>query len=213
MKGGAGGCRAHSSRKHSRSITATKAWRWTPTTPAELVQAKGDTVNRDPSERDAAIWGRLVESYLAFAEATRQFQAPTVDRVAVMRRALLGSDKYAAYYMLDRLTTSELMELFDELIYRASYAHGSIQTVRSAIQALPREWVLERIEAAAEPYLQGGPDHETGTEDEYRRFLELYMQLDRNLALKLARRAAEHSDPLIREAGEETLDELGVARE
>ena len=55
---------------------------------------------------------------------------------------------------------------------------------------------------AVEPYLC------TGSYDEYRRFLELYRALDRELAWKLARRAAAHGDEDIREAGEDFLESL-----
>ena len=44
-----------------------------------------------------------------------------------------------------------------------------------------------------------------------RRFLELYQLLDRDLALTLARRAAGHADPDVRDAGEEFLDKLRAA--
>ncbi len=42
-----------------------------------------------------------------------------------------------------------------------------------------------------------------GTDDEYRRFLELYELLDKNLLSDLANRAAASSDPDTREAGED----------
>jgi hypothetical protein len=52
---------------------------------------------------------------------------------------------------------------------------------------LPRDWVLARIEAAAEPRL------EYEQWDTYRRWLELYEHLDSALMLRLARRAAARS--------------------
>ena len=55
------------------------------------------------------------------------------------------------------------------------------------------------MEALAEPLLADG------TDDEYRRFLELYSELDNDLARKLAQRAAQHIDLHVREAGEDFL--------
>ena len=98
------------------------------------------------------------------------------------------------------LTNPEKLELFDTLVYLASSGHGAIGRVREILLSLPRDWVLTRIEDAAEPYLRDG------TYDEYRRFLELYERLDRRLMLKLAQRAAAHSDPDIQEAGQDYLE-------
>ncbi|HEX3315717.1 MAG TPA: hypothetical protein VHR72_12530, partial [Gemmataceae bacterium] len=58
------------------------------------------------------------------------------------------------------------------------------------------------IEATAERYLHNG------TYDEYRRFLELYWLLDRDMTGRLARRAAASTDPDIRESGDDFLEKL-----
>ena len=113
-----------------------------------------------------------------------------------------GNDRVTALYIARWLSADELMQVFGELVRLASFAHGSVQTVRDLLLSLPREWVLTHIEEAAEPQLHDG------TYDEYRRLLELYIQLDHDLTLKLARRALMHSDPGIREAGEDFLDIL-----
>jgi hypothetical protein len=68
---------------------------------------------------------------------------------------------------------------------------------------MPRDWVLDRIEGVVEPLLTGA------TDDEHRRFLELFEILDHELTLRFARRAAAHPDRDIREAGEEYLTALG----
>jgi hypothetical protein len=88
-------------------------------------------------------------------------------------------------------------------VFLASFSHGSIQAVRKLILSLPRDWVLSRIEEVAEPILRSG-DY-----DEYRRLLELYFELDRELASRLAARARAQEDEDVREAGEDFLDRLG----
>jgi hypothetical protein len=47
-----------------------------------------------------------------------------------------------------------------------------------------------------------------GAHEEYRRLLELYFLLDRDLTQALATRASHHSDPDTREAGEDFLKRL-----
>jgi hypothetical protein len=80
--------------------------------------------------------------------------------------------------------------------------------VRSAIKALPRDWVLARIEAAAEPLLIAST--EQFQYEEFRRLLELYEQLgNEELLARLAQRALEHDDEDVREAGQDFLARLG----
>ena len=49
----------------------------------------------------------------------------------------------------------------------------------------------------AEPLLQDG------TDEEYRRLLELYIDIDRELTQRLAGRALQHDEPDIHEVGED----------
>jgi len=157
------------------------------------------------SEQDQDAWSRLAESYKTFSLALREFFSESIDRIAIMREALKGEDKHAAIYILAHLGIEDHKLLFKELVFLASYAHGAIQAIRNIILSLPRDWVLGHIEEAAEPLLRSDGDD---IDDTYRRLLELYSQLDRSLALKLARRAAAHSDHDTREAGEEFLRQL-----
>lgn len=154
-----------------------------------------------PSD-DIVIWKRLVESHKAFAMASRGFLAEGVDRVKLMRDALRGQDRSTAIYMLSYLTIAELEQLFSDLVFLASFSHGAVGAIRNIILSLPREWVLATISQVAEPLLCAG------TYDEYRRLLELYIELDHGLAFELARRAVEQADEDIREAGEDFLDKL-----
>jgi len=157
------------------------------------------------SNDETSIWHRLVESHKAFASASSEFLSEGVNRVKLIRSALRGKDKTTAIYMLQYLQISELTQLFSDLVFQASFSHGAIQIVRDAILSLPREWVLESIEEAAEPLLHNG------TYDEYRRLLELYIELDHNLTFRLAKRAVEQTDEDIREAGQDFLDRLRQA--
>jgi hypothetical protein len=155
-------------------------------------------------ENSQLIWKRLVKSFTDYSLAFEDFsRANDKDRVGIMKEALHGKDRQIALMMLQHLSQKELIQLFNELVFFASFAHGSIQYIRNIILGLPRDWVLQNIEAYAEPLLT------EGTYDEYRRFLELYIVLDNELTLRLAQHATVHSDPDIREAGEDFLGKLG----
>ncbi len=157
---------------------------------------------RQLSDSDLAVWNHLVESYRIYATASQEFLAGNVNRVGLLRNAIHNQDRLYAIMMLKFLHTSEIQQLFDDLVFLASSSHGSVGAVRNAILSLPREWVLAKIEPLAEPFLQNG------SSDEYRRFLELYIKLDQALAQRLALRAANQEDEDIREAGMEFLDKL-----
>jgi hypothetical protein len=62
---------------------------------------------------------------------------------------------------------------------------------RDALMALPRAWLLSRIEAAADPML------DRGGAPLWAALLSLYRGLDAGLHHALARRAACHPDPEI----------------
>lgn len=155
------------------------------------------------NDKDGVLWRHLVESHRAFAMASQEFLAQGVNRVKLIRSALRSKDRITAIYMLNCLPVPEIEQIFDELIFQASFSHGAIDTIRKAILSLPRAWVVANIRAVAEPLLQ------SGTGDEYRRLLELYIELDHELACELATRAANQSDPDIQEAGEDFLQILG----
>ena len=159
------------------------------------------------SKDDLVVWDRLVQSHKTFSTTLRDFLDADVDRVGLVRRSLRGKDRSTAVYLLRSLSISELQELFGDLVFLASFSHGAIHTIRDTILCLPQEWVLGKIEDVAEPLLSDG------TYDEYRRLLELYIELDYDLALRLAQRAAGQQDEDIREAGEDFLEKLGRADE
>jgi hypothetical protein len=150
-------------------------------------------------QRDIEVWHRLVETEKEYYAASQAFLKGDVDRVSMMRENLVSRENNTAYYFLPYLSQDELLQLFDVLVPLASTAHSNIKRVRDAILSLPHDWIIKNIEPLAEPLLADG------TDDEYRRFLELYSGLDQDLARKLAKRAAQHTDPHIREAGEDFL--------
>jgi hypothetical protein len=151
------------------------------------------------------IWERLVQSHLAFSLASQEFLSEGIDRVAIIRQALQGNSRNTAIYILQWLPTSELQQVFDQLIFLSSSEHGGIISVRRAILSIPKDWLLENIELAVEPYLQNG------TGEEYRRFLELYTYIDAQLTRRLALRALEQQDLDTRAVGQDFMDRMEAA--
>lgn len=150
-----------------------------------------------------SAWVNISSAYKAYAQALQDFLALSEeDRIRLMKMALQGKDRITAIHLLQYLPQPEKMQMFDELVYLSSFSHGAIRLVRQELLSFPRDWVIARIEQFAEPYL------DNGTYDEYRRFMELYIELDHDLALRLARRASKHQDLDVKEVGEEFLKNL-----
>lgn len=147
-------------------------------------------------------WERISNSYKQFYLAMQDFFAAGVDRVGLIKSHLNGKDRQTAIFLLGYLSKDEITLLFDDLIFLSSFSHGSIQNVRKIIKSLPRDWLLANIEKYAEPILL------KGGYDEYRRLLELYIELDYSLTLKLAKRAICNEDQDIKEAGGDFIRKL-----
>ena len=148
-------------------------------------------------------WRKVVVTHYEFTNAVQHFLNSDISRVKIMKQALRGPNRTTAIYLLPNIKVEELQSLFSELILLSSFSHGGIIVVRETVLRLPRQWVLDHIEEASEIYLSEG-----GFE-EYRRFLELFILLDRDLTVRLARRASQSSDYDIREAGEDYLLKIG----
>jgi hypothetical protein len=76
----------------------------------------------------------------------------------------------------------------------------NISLGRQALLALPRDWLLHNIERSAEFLL------EVEDEWEYRRLLEVYQHLDKDLVRRLALRGLNSTERGIQEAAQERLE-------
>lgn len=156
----------------------------------------------------SAMWGQFVAEFLQNGKLSPAFNAvfeEGVDRVGLVREALTkpgGNNRAAAIALLHEMNTAEQQQLFPELVQLARAAHGPVAAVRKIIASLPREWVLARIDAELDRILN------EQQYDDYWMFIELLAELDRERAVKLARRAAAADDPDIRELGSDMLATL-----
>ncbi len=158
-------------------------------------------MSKEISENDLAAWNELSESHKRFIIARMAFYQSNIDRVALIQRAMHTSDRALALSLAQYLSPAEHMHLFDAWVYWAT-TDACLPATHNYILSLPKEWVMERIEEAVEPRLRNGD------EIDFRRYLELYYNLDRDLAAKLARRALHQPDKGIQEAGRDYLSAL-----
>jgi hypothetical protein len=154
-------------------------------------------------------WSHVLHAYAdsrnnagSFEQATHDFLKVPGDHVQILKQALTapGVHRKAALKLIEQLDEVAQRQFLGELVFLASWAHGSTSFVRRMIADYPRAWVKRNIEQFAEPILQHGD------EEAYRRILELYHDLDHDMEFQLARRAVQHNNPLIQEVGREFLE-------
>src|SRR5260370_32901 len=124
------------------------------------------------------------------------FRCGFEDVLALVRENIKtpNPDREFAFRLAQLLPAEQRQKLLPDLVQLAcepSYV-PTIKQARQAILTLPRRWTIEHVEAAAEILLPSSDDWV------YRRLLELYAILDRELTLKFARHAAEQENPEIR---------------
>ncbi len=148
-------------------------------------------------QNDLDTWHQLIDQEKAYLEIRKNFlNSPS--RVELLKKALQNpSERATALKVIIYLTKEESQTLFNELIKLASVGHSDIELVRHTILSFDKIWLLENIETQAESILGNGPD------EEYRRLLELYIQLDNKLTQRLVAKALQHPDIYIQEVGED----------
>lgn len=152
------------------------------------------------TEFDIQLWNELHNSEADFYRSRIAFFKECKDKISVIRWALdKPSHRGTALRIIPLLVVERRFEVFDELVTLASVGHSDIALCRNIILNLPRELVISRIENSVEPLLLHA------TDEEYRRILELYILIDKEIARRLAERALQSSDIDIIEVGEDFM--------
>jgi hypothetical protein len=155
------------------------------------------------SSNDFTLWSNLRQAEMDFFRIRWDFLSTSNAKELVISQALKSpSDRATALRIILYLEVEERLQFLDELVDLASVGHSDISLVREVLLSLPKDFLLANIEKSAEPLLINAT---TDAYEEYRRLLELYIDIDRDLTRRLALRASESDDEDIREAGEDFL--------
>jgi hypothetical protein len=115
---------------------------------------------------------------------------------ALLRRG----ERPLAFELAENLSIEEKKQLFPVLVRLAIATHPHTGTARSLVLSLPHDWVIHRIKDIVDPILKrAGPD----IVDEYRRALELYIELDETLLKELCEQGLKSDNAEIREAADD----------
>jgi hypothetical protein len=155
-------------------------------------------------QQDTDLWRQLIDQEKTYLSTRKNFlNSPS--KVELIRLALQNPlERSSALKIINYLTNEERQSLFNQLIKLASVGHSDIELVRRAILSFDKVWLLENIESQAEFVLENGAD------EEYRRLLELYIQLDDKLTQRLTTKALQHQDIDIQEVGEDFQNYLKI---
>lgn len=150
------------------------------------------------TEQDQQLWQQFVNQANAYDQSRQVFFQQCKNRIKIIKIALHHpNQRRVALLFFEYLNETERQGLFDDLIDLASVGHSDIELVRQVILSFPQSYLLAQIESSAKIVL------ESGTDEEYRRLLELYLEIDISLVKRLTDRALKSSDPDISEVGED----------
>src|SRR5580704_11879396 len=107
-------------------------------------------------DNDEIILKQLINCNEACVQATDAFVNGVHDPVPLIRSGLRGTvvETLTALGLLLKIDVQQRVQVFDELV-RLSVSQKFGQATRRAILSLPRKWVLDHLEEAIEPLLQG----------------------------------------------------------
>ena len=121
------------------------------------------------------------------------------DKQGVMRQALSTvTERGAALRLLLILDDDLKQTVFSDLIDLAAVGHSDIGLCRTVIKSIPRLWLLEHVESEVTRILDQSEDEEA-----YRRYAELYREIDDQLVQALVARARMSADPNILEVADD----------
>ena len=147
-------------------------------------------------------WSRLEHAHKAFLAALGDFLRGDKSERLELLKSGYRTNRALVIAVLEYANPEDLKDLLPFLVEHARSVHGHLQKIRRLICSLPKEWLIEHIEPVVEPILLDGDDQD------YRRLLELYFEIDRGITGKLAERAVLSTDPDIRDAGQDFLEKL-----
>jgi len=147
-------------------------------------------------------WLELERAHAGFLEQLRVFLSGDKEEKTEFLQERYRANPRLVIDVLEQLNPEDLKELLPFLVEHTRSVHGHLQTLRRLFSLLPKRWLVENVEATVEPWLQ------TGDDEYYRRFLELYYSIDRQLTRRLAERAVASNNPDVRDAGTDFLKKL-----
>jgi hypothetical protein len=156
----------------------------------------------NPEKNYIKLWERYKESYKAYRAATRDLfsQTNSDQRIKIVRLAFGNQERDAALKLTELMNVEERKSLLDILVGLTYSSSGLREFATKLILEIPHEWLVANIERYTEAILNQDENRE-----DYEGFLSLLREVDEQLAMHLAKRAIQSSDPDIKELGQNYL--------
>jgi hypothetical protein len=146
----------------------------------------------------------FLRMYEAYTVAKRDLLSNDAEQITEIIRvaSIIPGQRAAALDAAKSLSPEQLQMLIGNLLAIASSLNGQMDTAHDLILTIPRAWLLEHIEDAAESVLMREDD------EDYRGLFELYLRIEKQLAQRLAQRAASSQKLEVVEAGKYFIEVL-----
>jgi hypothetical protein len=128
---------------------------------------------------------------------------PNSQLLKIVKHGLSVGERGAVLDLMRIMNEEDLKLCLNDLLKHGSYFNAYTRGFQKLILSISKSWLIENIESYAEPILAQEDNHE-----EYSILMELFMQIDKGLAVRLAERAINNNDEDIREWGIDMLEEL-----
>jgi hypothetical protein len=154
------------------------------------------------SPKQDTLWGELFDEEKQSVARILGLWSRIADKIGVLEQALRTPHQRGTALRLLLLLQDDSLRrsLFPTLVELASVGHKDVALCRAVIKAMPREWVLKQIEPLAEAILR---QNQNEPEEEYRRFAELFHELDGALLRRHLDRALRHPEESVREIAQD----------
>jgi hypothetical protein len=156
------------------------------------------------TDEEQTLWNNVVDKYRDYVQARIDLFRNASSIVSLLRKALKNiNHRIVALEIAEILDQEKKKQLLSDLIPIACYPKGDSYLAWNIILSLPKNWLIENIEVAAESMLQ------SNNANDYVGLLSLCRSVDGNLARKVADRALQHPDPSVRQEVKDFVSGMG----
>ena len=160
-------------------------------------------MNHSQTDHITTVWLEMVHSHEELLRGVGVFlSSDKKEREKALICNYSGNRPLTVLLLRDYVPVEDLKALLPFLLSNAESVHQYLFAFRTIILRIPREWLMAHIEEAAQSILKDGDD------ETYPRLIELYIQIDRSLAIRLANQAIASVDAETRAVGSEFLEIL-----
>jgi hypothetical protein len=155
------------------------------------------------SSQDKILLQAFEQAWAAYQSSRTSLYEITANSVGLAEYLLETNPKaLSTWVYIERLKAEELKALFDRLLSAACQTSNLIAFAIPILLRLPKQWLLEHLDNRIEPLMTKYQS------DAYIAIIEIYKRLDLGKALEWTKKAHSHTDPHIKQVGDDFMAEF-----